>query len=76
VGDDDPVLAREPGDLPNRQLEVLELLREGAFLAFANQGVSPSATNKIDFRSGVFMEAIRLPHASLQFLHQDLFQRR
>ena len=76
MGDDDPVLAREPGDLPNRQLEVLELLREGAFLAFANQGVSPSATSKIGFGLGVFIAVLRLPHASLQFLHQDLFQRR
>ena len=65
MGDDDPVLAREPGDLSDRYLEVLELLLGGAFLTLRIRALPPSATIKIGFGLGVFMAVLRLPHVSL-----------
>ena len=40
VGDDNPVGAREPGDLLHRNLKVGKLLANGAALVFANQSVA------------------------------------
>jgi hypothetical protein len=40
VCDDNPVISRKPGDLPNGHLQIFKLLFNGAFLAFPNERIA------------------------------------